>query len=86
MLSNPSRIASHPESISPAWRIQSEILILQRRGYDTKRHCRFEYVKNFEQPDNLLPNTWVVVRIDGRAFTKSETPDRLYGSTWLTGT
>lgn len=31
---------------------------------------RFEYVKAFEQPDVLLPNTWVVVRIDGRGFTK----------------
>lgn len=27
----------------------------------------------FEQPDNLLPNTWVVVRLDGRAFTKFAT-------------
>lgn len=31
---------------------------------------RWEYVKQFEQPDQLLPNTWVVVRIDGRGFTK----------------
>ena len=31
---------------------------------------RFEYVRNFEQPDSLLPNTWIVVRIDGRGFTK----------------
>lgn len=31
---------------------------------------RFEYVKSFEQPDILLPNTWIVVRIDGRGFTK----------------
>jgi hypothetical protein len=33
-------------------------------------NSKFEYVKAFEQPDSLLPNTWVVVRIDGRAFTK----------------
>ncbi|KAI0598998.1 putative tRNAHis guanylyltransferase [Biscogniauxia sp. FL1348] len=33
-------------------------------------NSRFEYVKHFEQPDHLLPNTWVVVRIDGRGFTK----------------
>ncbi|KAI5864820.1 tRNA guanylyltransferase [Durotheca rogersii] len=33
-------------------------------------NSRFEYVKQFEQPDNLLPNTWVIVRIDGRGFTK----------------
>ncbi|KAJ5167230.1 tRNA(His) guanylyltransferase, partial [Penicillium canariense] len=31
---------------------------------------RYEYVKNFEQPDVLLPNTWIVVRIDGRGFHK----------------
>ncbi|EEH50670.2 tRNA guanylyltransferase [Paracoccidioides brasiliensis Pb18] len=29
---------------------------------------RYEYVKAFEQDDNLLPNTWIVVRIDGRGF------------------
>ncbi|SPO02265.1 probable THG1 Protein required for tRNAHis guanylylation at 5 prime [Cephalotrichum gorgonifer] len=33
-------------------------------------NSKFEYVKAFEQPDNLLPNTWIVVRVDGRGFTK----------------
>ncbi|KAF3358982.1 hypothetical protein HYQ45_002573 [Verticillium longisporum] len=33
-------------------------------------NSKFEYVKAFEQPDTLLQNTWVVVRIDGRGFTK----------------
>ncbi|KAK3336763.1 Thg1 C terminal domain-containing protein [Cercophora scortea] len=33
-------------------------------------NSRFEYVKKFEQPDLLLLNTWIVVRIDGRGFTK----------------
>ncbi|TAQ90739.1 hypothetical protein B7494_g903 [Chlorociboria aeruginascens] len=28
----------------------------------------YEYVKAFEQPDLLLPNTWIVVRVDGRGF------------------
>ncbi|KAK8245990.1 tRNAHis guanylyltransferase-like protein Thg1 [Phyllosticta capitalensis] len=34
--------------------------------------CRYEYVKAFErcQPDILLPNTWIVIRIDGRGFHK----------------
>jgi len=27
-------------------------------------------VRLFEQPDNLLANTWIVVRIDGRGFSK----------------
>lgn len=29
---------------------------------------RYEYVRSFEQSDALLPNTWIVVRIDGRGF------------------
>lgn len=33
-------------------------------------NSKFEYVKAFEQPDILLPNTWIVVRIDGRGFHK----------------
>ncbi|KAJ5711809.1 hypothetical protein N7488_005965 [Penicillium malachiteum] len=33
-------------------------------------NSKYEYVKDFEQPDPLLPNTWIVVRIDGRGFHK----------------
>ncbi|KAM7224382.1 tRNA guanylyltransferase [Rhypophila decipiens] len=33
-------------------------------------NSKFEYVRGFEQPDHLMPNTWIVVRIDGRGFTK----------------
>ncbi|EPE35138.1 tRNA(His) guanylyltransferase [Glarea lozoyensis ATCC 20868] len=33
-------------------------------------NSKYEYVKAFEQPDILLPNTWIVVRIDGRGFHK----------------
>jgi tRNA(His) guanylyltransferase len=29
---------------------------------------KYEYVKHFEMPDPLLPNTWLVVRVDGRSF------------------
>ena len=29
---------------------------------------RFEYVKQFESEDNLLPNCWIVIRIDGSSF------------------
>ncbi|XP_050303502.1 probable tRNA(His) guanylyltransferase [Anthonomus grandis grandis] len=31
---------------------------------------KFEYVRNFETEDSLLPNCWIVVRIDGKAFHK----------------
>lgn len=33
-------------------------------------NSRYEYVKNFELEDSLLPHCWIVIRIDGRAFTK----------------
>lgn len=31
-------------------------------------NSKYEYVKNFERSDKLLPNTWIVVRIDGHSF------------------
>ena len=31
---------------------------------------RFEYVKKFEQSDDLLRGCWIVVRIDGKGFHK----------------
>lgn len=31
-------------------------------------NSKYEYVKNFERDETLLPNTWIVVRIDGRGF------------------
>ncbi|RUS34220.1 Thg1 C terminal domain-containing protein [Jimgerdemannia flammicorona] len=34
---------------------------------------KYEYVKQFELDDSLLPNTWLVVRIDGRGFHKFAT-------------
>ncbi|XP_016999949.2 probable tRNA(His) guanylyltransferase [Drosophila takahashii] len=37
---------------------------------------RFEYVKSFEQDDSILPNVWIVIRIDGKKFHKfSKTHD-----------
>lgn len=30
---------------------------------------KFEYVKDFERSNVLLPHTFIVVRIDGRGFT-----------------
>jgi len=31
-------------------------------------HSRFGYVRNFELPDPLLPDTYIVLRIDGHSF------------------
>ncbi|MCJ1287826.1 tRNA-His guanylyltransferase [Xylographa opegraphella] len=33
-------------------------------------NSKYEYVKTFEKSDNLLPLTYIVVRIDGRGFHK----------------
>lgn len=33
-------------------------------------NSKFEYVKHFEQQDPILPNTFFILRIDGRGFTK----------------
>lgn len=33
-------------------------------------NSEFDYVRNFEQHDDLPPSNWIVVRIDGRGFTK----------------
>lgn len=33
-------------------------------------NSRFDYVRNFETNDCILPNCWIVVRIDGKAFHK----------------
>ncbi|MCJ1454116.1 tRNA-His guanylyltransferase [Mycoblastus sanguinarius] len=36
-------------------------------------NSKFEYVKSFERQSVLLPNTYIVVRIDGRGFHKLST-------------
>jgi tRNA(His) guanylyltransferase len=33
-------------------------------------HSKYEYVRKFETEDRLLPECWIVVRIDGKAFHK----------------
>ena len=33
-------------------------------------HSKFEYTRKFEADDKLLPNAWIVVRIDGKGFHK----------------
>lgn len=33
-------------------------------------NSEFQYVKNFELPDCIPPSNWIVVRVDGRGFSK----------------
>ncbi|XP_037937698.1 probable tRNA(His) guanylyltransferase [Teleopsis dalmanni] len=39
--------------------------------HTSKMACsRYEYVKTYEREDNILPNVWIVVRVDGKGFHK----------------
>ena len=35
---------------------------------------RFVYVRNYELPDPILPNTYFVVRLDGQSFHRQASP------------
>ncbi|XP_030377636.1 probable tRNA(His) guanylyltransferase [Scaptodrosophila lebanonensis] len=45
----------------------SATAILSRRSMACSR---YEYVKSYEQDDSILPNVWIVIRIDGKKFHK----------------
>lgn len=58
-------------SSTSKWQIQSRVKqTTPWTDYCSKLECRYEYVRAFEQSDVLLPNTWIVVRIDGRGFKR----------------
>lgn len=55
------------------FKLESCKLLLKPKLFFTyKRMAKssFEYVKNFELDDTLLPNSWIVVRLDGKCFHK----------------
>ena len=41
---------------------------IKQFGQTMSKTSKYEYVKKFEIEDKLLPNCWMVVRIDGKAF------------------
>lgn len=52
--------------------IKSLLFVSTKRFHlgSTMANSRFDYVRSFETNDELLPNCWIVVRIDGRNFHK----------------
>ena len=42
-------------------------------------HTKFSYVKKFEIDDTLLPNCWIVARIDGRGNKNNSNNTIIYG-------
>jgi len=55
----PSALSCRPGSV---------LLVRLDAAVAAMANSRYEYVKFFEKDDSLLPNTWIVVRIDGRGF------------------
>ncbi|SPP90016.1 probable tRNA(His) guanylyltransferase [Drosophila guanche] len=49
-------------------------LLVKPTGRELNRRkmacSRYEYVKTYEQDDTILPNVWIVIRIDGKKFHK----------------
>ena len=43
---------------------------LKHFGTSKMAKSKFEYVRQFESEEYLLPNCWIVVRIDGKSFHK----------------
>lgn len=38
--------------------------------FQSMAKSQYEYVKYFEQDDSILKQCWIVVRLDGKGFTK----------------
>ncbi len=36
----------------------------------TMANSKYDYVRSYESDDRLLPNAWIVVRVDGKGFHK----------------
>lgn len=51
---------------------ENQLISIRRRLGTTHRmaQSKFEYTRKFETDDRLLLNSWIVVRIDGKAFHK----------------
>lgn len=51
-----------------------KLLLTNKRGIALDKRSmacsRYEYVKSYEQDDRILPNVWIVIRIDGKKFHK----------------
>ncbi|XP_044738239.1 probable tRNA(His) guanylyltransferase [Chrysoperla carnea] len=53
-------------------KFQTKANFLIKRFFNTSKmaNSKFEYVREFENEDKIMPNCWVVVRIDGKGFHK----------------
>jgi len=49
--------------------VELRSVIARARRY-RMANSKYEYVKRFELDDTLLPGCWIVLRLDGKGFTK----------------
>ena len=54
----------------PTWSASSLLNSTRCNYVASMANSEYEYVRNFEQDDVLQPSHWIVVRIDGRGFSK----------------
>jgi tRNA(His) 5'-end guanylyltransferase len=52
--------------------LQNLITKVVKRALHSSRmtNSRYEYVKDFELDDKILPSVWIVCRVDGKSFHK----------------
>jgi hypothetical protein len=62
--------AKHRGKLSIAWNDFPSTTYHKSINVADMAKSRFEYVRNFELPDQLLQGTFIVVRVDGRGFHK----------------
>ena len=80
---------SHDNIIPITWsRNTNTIILINSDGYciilvlvRVMALSRFAYVRDFELPDQLLPGTFILLRIDGHAFHKCPLPNAPVHST-----
>ncbi len=61
-------------SCSPRPRARWAATFSRGRAAIAMANSKYEYVKNYEQDDRLLPGCFIVVRLDGKGFTKCGEP------------
>ncbi|KAI8479774.1 tRNA-histidine guanylyltransferase 1-like [Branchiostoma belcheri] len=68
--------SSYPAAIQGGKRLTNHLQVLKHKfSFSTSvmAKSKFEYVRQFETQDPCLPNTWIVIRLDGRNFHRFST-------------
>ncbi|GIL64566.1 hypothetical protein Vafri_18462 [Volvox africanus] len=64
------RAGSFPVFTHPGGPVDASSSRARRARRGSMANSKYEYVKQYELDDTLLPGCWIVIRIDGKGFTK----------------